>query len=70
MNLHSVDLALAYFPRVVGFRDECVAFDRAPGDMSDGLLAGLYDGRASAERPEATTDAEPLRSCTPLFRRS
>src|SRR5574337_679464 len=45
MNLHSVDLALAFFPRVIGFRDGQVAFDRSPAEISDDLLADLYAGR-------------------------
>jgi phosphonate transport system ATP-binding protein len=48
MNLHSVDLALAYFPRVIGFRDGRVAFDRPSVEVTDELLAALYAGRPGA----------------------
>ncbi|MBI4573448.1 MAG: phosphonate ABC transporter ATP-binding protein [candidate division NC10 bacterium] len=70
MNLHSVDLALAFFPRVIGFRDGQVAFDRAPGEISDDLLTDLYAGRVTGvpveESPDAVTGA--IRNCTPLLR--
>jgi phosphonate transport system ATP-binding protein len=46
MNLHSVDLALAYFPRVIGFRDGQVAFDRPSAEVTDELLTALYAGQA------------------------
>jgi phosphonate transport system ATP-binding protein len=50
MNLHSVDLALAYFPRVVGFRDGRVAFDRPSAEVTDELLTALYAGRPGTVR--------------------
>ncbi len=70
MNLHSVDLALAYFPRIIGFRDGRVAFDRSPAEISDDLLTDLYAGRTTAasaqESPDALTD--PVQGCTPILR--
>src|SRR5919109_1271864 len=51
MNLHSVDLALAYFPRVIGVRDGRVHFDLPPDKVNDELLADLYDGQREGERP-------------------
>ena len=50
MNLHSVDLALAYFPRVIGFRDGRVAFDLPSAEVTDGLLTALYAGGSGAGR--------------------
>ena len=44
MNLHSVDLALAYFPRIIGIRDGLISFDLAPDKVTDELLHGLYAG--------------------------
>src|SRR5919197_1316861 len=44
VNLHSVELALAYFPRIVGIRDGRVHFDLAPDKVSGALLAELYAG--------------------------
>jgi len=49
MNLHSVDLALAYFPRVVGIRDGRIYFDLAPDKVTDELLQGLYAGHRDDE---------------------
>jgi len=50
MNLHSVDLALAHFPRVVGVRDGRVLFDLAPEQVSAERLAALYAGHRDEER--------------------
>ena len=69
MNLHSVDLALAYFPRIVGVRDGRVHFDLSPDKVTHALLEGLYAG----DQDEATP-REPLRhgqgpfggACRPL----
>jgi phosphonate transport system ATP-binding protein len=69
MNLHSVDLALAYFPRIVGFRDGQVAFDRSPAEISDDLLTALYAGSATGVGAEDSADViEAIRSCTPFLR--
>jgi len=69
MNLHSVDLALAYFPRVVGFRDGRVAFDRSPAQVSDDLLVSLYAGSSPSHPTEESPDAEAaVRGCAPVFR--
>ncbi len=69
MNLHSVDLALAFFPRVIGFRDGQVVFDRSPAEISDDLLTDLYAGRITGVSLEESTDAvaEPIRSRTPVL---
>jgi phosphonate transport system ATP-binding protein len=44
VNLHTVDLALTYFPRVIGFREGRTLFDRNPAEVTEGLLAQLYAG--------------------------
>jgi phosphonate transport system ATP-binding protein len=44
MNLHSVNLALAHFPRIVGVRDGRVHFDLAPDKVTPELLEALYSG--------------------------
>ena len=49
MNLHSVELALAYFPRIVGIRDGRVHFDLAPDKVSGEFLADLYAGHRDEE---------------------
>jgi phosphonate transport system ATP-binding protein len=69
MNLHSVDLALAFFPRVIGFRDGRIAFDRSPSEISDDLLADLYAGRMAGVPVQDPSHAvaEPVRNCTPIL---
>ncbi|MFQ5682400.1 MAG: phosphonate ABC transporter ATP-binding protein [Candidatus Binatia bacterium] len=47
VSLHSVDLALAYFPRVIGIKGGTPLFDIASDDISDGLLDELYAGHFS-----------------------
>ncbi len=49
MNLHSVDLALAYFPRIIGIRDGRLHFDLSPGKVTEELLTGLYAGHRDEE---------------------
>ena len=73
MNLHSVELALAYFPRIVGIRDGRVQFDLAPAKVTDELLRELYAGDHDVELalerlPHGTnpfgTACRPLRGFT------
>src|SRR5712692_9271121 len=69
MNLHSVDLALAYFPRIVGIRNGRVHFDLAPDKVSGELLADLYAGhRDEGAQLERIQDGERLYggACRPL----
>ena len=49
MNLHSVELALTYFPRIVGIRDGRVYFDLSPDKVSRELLEALYAGHRDDE---------------------
>lgn len=49
MNLHSVELALNHFPRIVGIRDGRVLFDLAPDRVGVELLAELYAGHRDDE---------------------
>lgn len=41
-SLHAVDLALRWFPRVIGLRNGLVAFDLPPTRISDAMLTELY----------------------------
>lgn len=59
MNLHSVDLALAYFARVVGIKNGTALFDLPPQQIDDGLLDELYSGRLPQTDQEKIADAEP-----------
>ena len=58
MNLHSVDLALAYFPRVIGMKKGQALFDLAPDKISDGLLEELYSGHLPDNQENGLTDEE------------
>jgi phosphonate transport system ATP-binding protein len=70
MNLHSVDLALAFFPRVIGFRDGRVVFDRSPAEISDDLLTDLYAGRVTGVPVQDSlyAVAEPVGGRTSILR--
>ena len=50
MNLHSVELALTYFPRVVGIREGRIHFDLEPAQVSSELLEKLYAGHRDEVR--------------------
>lgn len=73
MNLHSVELALTYFPRVIGFREGRIHFDRPPAELTDDLLSWLYAGVSRAEGQEAGIGPDhesPFVSfCNPLLPR-
>lgn len=56
-SLHAVDLALKWFPRVVGLRDGVVAFDAPPVRVSDAMLRELY---AVESQVIPTQDNRPL----------
>lgn len=56
MNLHSVDLALAYFPRVIGLMGGWISFDLPASAVADEHLTALYAGN-----PIPPTEEEVLR---------
>jgi phosphonate transport system ATP-binding protein len=69
MNLHSVDLALNYFPRVVGIRDGRVHFDLSPDKVDAEALEDLYAGDRTRGREfedAAKRGAAIARGCRPL----
>lgn len=41
-SLHAVDVALRWFPRVIGLRAGEIVFDLPPAQVSDGVLRDLY----------------------------
>lgn len=69
VNLHSVELALAHFPRVIGLRDGRIRFDLAPGKVTPEVLADLYAG-VTEEAEEAPPAWRGVRgfggACRPL----
>ena len=62
VSLHSVDLALAYFPRVIGVKHGKAAFDLAPDKISDAMLEELYDGsiRENGAQEAASEPTSPI----------
>jgi phosphonate transport system ATP-binding protein len=56
-SLHAVDLALRWFPRVIGLRDGEILFDLPPVRITDGLLESLYAGETPVP---PTQDGRPL----------
>lgn len=64
-SLHAVDLALKWFPRIVGLRDGAVAFDLPPVRVSEAMLRELY-GSESPGIP--TQDYLPLERRSPIRR--
>jgi phosphonate transport system ATP-binding protein len=69
VNLHSVELALNYFPRIVGLRDGRVQFDLAPDKVTPELLEALYAGQRDEEHQVAARSAGATafgQACRPL----
>ncbi len=70
VNLHSVELALNFFPRVIGIREGHVQFDLSAGKVTPALLEELYAGHADEERQleQLSHGYNPFgRACRPLF---
>jgi phosphonate transport system ATP-binding protein len=73
-SLHAVDLALRWFPRVIGLKAGGVVFDLSPAHITDRMLQELYasesvrpptqDGRTleSAGLPRATSGLKVIRA--------
>ena len=65
-SLHAVDLALHWFPRVIGVKGGEVAFDLPPVRISDAMLRELY---ASEMAQVPTQDSRPFEAMVPGVRR-
>ncbi len=65
-SLHAVDLALRWFPRIVGIKSGEVQFDLPPVRVTDGMLQELY---ASENAVVPTQDNRPLAIEAPGVRR-
>lgn len=69
MNLHSIELALGHFPRIVGVRDGRVAFDLPAPAVTPEQLHALYAGHRDEARPFDLPDTAPVtlgNACRPL----
>jgi phosphonate transport system ATP-binding protein len=65
-SLHAVDLALHWFPRVIGVKNGGIAFDLPPVRIDDAMLKDLY----AAENAVVPTQAsQPLHLPPPGIRR-
>jgi phosphonate transport system ATP-binding protein len=58
VNLHSVDLALAYFPRVIGVKNGATTFDLSPDKITEELLEDLYSGHLPEKEHDKSADEE------------
>lgn len=56
-SLHAVDLALRWFPRIIGLREGRISFDLPPARVTTDMLAELY---ASESPVPPTQDNRPL----------
>jgi phosphonate transport system ATP-binding protein len=58
VNLHSVDLALEFFPRIVGMRNGTTLFDLSPDQITNELLEDLYSGHVPENEQDRIADEE------------
>ena len=72
-SLHAVDLALHWFPRIVGLRDGAVVFDLPTVRVTANLLRDLYAAESSVPPTQApqplalpTPGPRPVAGCKPL----
>jgi phosphonate transport system ATP-binding protein len=64
-SLHAVDLALRWFPRIVGMRDGRVVFDRPAAEVTQAMLVALY----ASEGGPLASDTAHHGVAEPAFRR-
>jgi phosphonate transport system ATP-binding protein len=69
-SLHAVDLALKWFPRIVGLRAGAVVFDQSAAEISTAMLRDLYAGEGTALPlqgdallPSAASNVVPFERC-------
>jgi phosphonate transport system ATP-binding protein len=62
--LHDVEAALRHFPRIIALREGRIAFDAAPGELSQDTLESLYaSGKTSKEiLPPELSEGRRLRN--------
>ncbi len=58
-TLHQVDVALQYFPRVIGMREGRIAFDLPSAQVTAARLAQLYEAHEDELRADAMPAAAP-----------
>lgn len=62
VSLHGVDLALAYFPRIVGIKEGRVEFDLETSKITEAMLEDLYSGnfRDHSVTEEVSERVQPI----------
>jgi phosphonate transport system ATP-binding protein len=58
-SLHQVELARSHFDRIIALRDGRVVFDAPRAQVSDAMIAALYQNANSDPLPDSVTDALP-----------
>jgi phosphonate transport system ATP-binding protein len=62
-SLHQVELARAHFPRVIALRDGRIVFDGRREELTDAMVALLYQNANDAASDAAPSEASPLPAC-------
>ena len=57
-SLHAVDIALRWFPRIIGLRDGEIFFDLPASEVSESLLQQLYASERGVLPKQGSTDTE------------
>lgn len=58
-SLHQVELALSHFPRIVGLRNGRIVFDAARSEVTDSMIAALYQNAGNAGPGEFVAPPQP-----------
>ncbi len=63
VNLHSIDLALSHFPRIIGIKNGSRLFDLTPDQVNESLLDDLYSGHLpeNGQKPPSGQNVQPPR---------
>ena len=64
-SLHQVDLALSYFPRIVGLRDGRIVFDVPRAEVTEAMIAELYCNAKYGEQNVSVALPAPACISTP-----
>jgi phosphonate transport system ATP-binding protein len=65
-TFHYLELALAYFPRIIGLKNGSVFFDLPAGQVTPELLKDLYRGQIKKERKTRKRVVVPVCCTTPI----
>jgi phosphonate transport system ATP-binding protein len=61
-SLHAVDLAIRWFPRIIGIKNGEIAFDLPSAKVSEQMLSDLYESEIEPTRPQPLTAGEWVKS--------